>query len=117
MNLSFQNLKAETTEARGLRACTPQPEKPPQWYFPDKMSRSPCPSPGDLPKPGIKPTSPALAGRFFTTEPTGKLIYLILCKKAPQNLSDLTYILICVIIKKAEFQELMLSNCGAGEES
>ena len=24
------------------------------------------PSPGDLPKPGIKPESPALAGRFFT---------------------------------------------------
>ena len=30
----------------------------------------PCPPPGDLPDPGIKPsslTSPALAGRFFTT--------------------------------------------------
>ena len=31
-------------------------------------------SPGDLPKPGIKPVSPALAGRFFTTEPPGKLL-------------------------------------------
>ena len=29
-------------------------------------------SPGDLPDPGIKPESPALAGRFFTTEPPGK---------------------------------------------
>ena len=28
--------------------------------------------PGDLPDPGIKPVSPALAGRFFTTEPPGK---------------------------------------------
>ena len=30
----------------------------------------PCPAPGDLPDPGIEPTSltsPALAGRFFTT--------------------------------------------------
>ena len=27
----------------------------------------------DLPGPGIKPVSPALAGRFFTTEPPGKL--------------------------------------------
>ena len=27
---------------------------------------------GDLPGPGLKPTSPALAGRFFTTEPSGK---------------------------------------------
>ena len=31
----------------------------------------PFPSPGDLPDPGIKPPSPALAGRFFTTEPRG----------------------------------------------
>ena len=32
-------------------------------------------SPGDLPNPGIRPTSvtsPALAGGFFTTEPPGK---------------------------------------------
>ena len=35
----------------------------------------PCPPPGDLPDPGIEPTSvasPALAGGFFTTVPTGK---------------------------------------------
>ena len=33
----------------------------------------PCPSPGDLPDPGIEPvslTSPALAGGFFTTSTT-----------------------------------------------
>ena len=30
----------------------------------------PCPSPGDLPEPGIKPTSPVLAGGFFTTSAT-----------------------------------------------
>ena len=29
-------------------------------------------SSGDLPDPGIEPVSPALAGRFFTTEPPGK---------------------------------------------
>ena len=33
----------------------------------------PCPPPGDLPNPGIEPISLALAGRFFTTEPPGKL--------------------------------------------
>ena len=27
------------------------------------------PPPGDLPDPGMEPTPPALAGRFFTTEP------------------------------------------------
>ena len=32
----------------------------------------PFPSPGALPDPGIKPTSPALAGGFFTPEPHGK---------------------------------------------
>ena len=32
----------------------------------------PFPSPGDLLDPGIEPASPASAGRFFTTEPTGK---------------------------------------------
>ena len=30
------------------------------------------PLPGDLPEPGIKSASPALAGRFFTTETPGK---------------------------------------------
>ena len=34
------------------------------------------PSPGDLPNPGIKPVSPALASRFFTTEPPGKPLYI-----------------------------------------
>ena len=32
----------------------------------------PFPSPGDLPDPGIKSISPALAGRLFTTERPGK---------------------------------------------
>ena len=34
------------------------------------------PSPEDLPDPGIKPVSPALAGIFFTTEPPGKPFFL-----------------------------------------
>ena len=34
----------------------------------------PCPPPGDLPNPGIELTSPALAVKFFTAEPTGKPI-------------------------------------------
>ena len=37
-------------------------------------SELPFPSAGDLPDPGIKPTSPALAGRFFTAESPGKPI-------------------------------------------
>ena len=43
-------------------------EFPRQEYW----SRLPFPPPEDLPDPGIEPTSPALAGTFFTTEPAGK---------------------------------------------
>ena len=43
-------------------------EFPRQKYW----SGLPFPLPGDLPDPGIEPLSPALAGRFFTTEPPGK---------------------------------------------
>ena len=32
----------------------------------------PCPSPEDLPNPGIKSASPALVGEFFTIESPGK---------------------------------------------
>ena len=35
------------------------------------------PSPGNLPDPGIKPVSSALAGVFFTTEPWGKSLCLL----------------------------------------
>ena len=38
---------------------------PKQEYW----SGLPFPSPGDIPNPELKPTSPALAGGFFTAEP------------------------------------------------
>ena len=40
------------------------------------QSGLPFPAPGNISNPGIKtvsPTSPAVAGRFFTTGPPGKL--------------------------------------------
>ena len=42
--------------------------------FPRQESWSglPFPPPGNLPNSGMEPVSPALAGRFFTTEPPGK---------------------------------------------
>ena len=45
-------------------------------------SRLPFSSPGDLPDPGIEPTSLALARMFFTTEPPGKpsVFYLLFSK-------------------------------------
>ena len=40
----------------------------------------PFPSPGDLPDPGIKPTSPALAGGFFPLNHVGSpYLYLAVC--------------------------------------
>jgi len=36
----------------------------------------PFPPMGDLPNSGIEPASPALVGRFFTTEPPGKPLVL-----------------------------------------
>ena len=43
-----------------------------EFFRQEYWSGLPFPSPGDLPDPGIEQTSPALAGRFFTTEPLGK---------------------------------------------
>ena len=40
-------------------------------------SELPFPPPGDLPDPRNEPKFPALAGRFFTTEPPGKPNYQI----------------------------------------
>ena len=42
----------------------------------EDWSGLPFPSPGDLPRPGTEATSPALAGRFLTSEPPGKLFKL-----------------------------------------
>ena len=42
------------------------------FFRQEYWSELPFPSPGDLPHPGMEPTSPSLAGGFFTTEPPGK---------------------------------------------
>ena len=44
------------------------------WGFsrPEYWSGLPCPPPGDLPNPGIKPRSPALWANSLPTEPPGK---------------------------------------------
>ena len=39
----------------------------------------PFPPPGDLSNPGIKPASPALAGRYFPAEPPGKWLSKFSC--------------------------------------
>ena len=44
----------------------------------------PFPSPGGLSDPG--PASPALAGGFFTTEPPGKLAFIVLMLHFPNQI-------------------------------
>ena len=56
-----------------------------QFSRQEYWSGLPCPPPGDLPDPRIKPKPSAFAGRFFTTVPPEKLsgkpiIVLILSK-------------------------------------
>ena len=60
-------------------SCSPMDYTPPPplsrgFARLEYWSGLPFSSLGDLPDPGIEPSSPALAGRFLTTEPPGKPI-------------------------------------------
>ena len=57
-----------------LTLCDPMDVAPLSMGFPrqEYWNGLPFPPPEDLPNPGVKPASPALAGGFFTTEPPGK---------------------------------------------
>jgi len=62
--------------------CTVARQAPLSVGFPRQKywSWSPCPPPGDLPDPRIKPTSPALAGRFFTISAPWEGHSPVMCK-------------------------------------
>ena len=75
----------------------------------------PFPFPRDLPNPGIEATSPALAGRFFTTEPPGKppvwqdkliIIKCLLFYKSPFSLKPRTHLPIHVLRSYLSFNFL-----------
>ena len=51
----------------------------------------PCPPPGDLPNAGIKPTSPALAGGFFTTSAPLEAHLLIHVSINPSSHSSISH--------------------------
>ena len=55
-----------------LRDCSPPGSSVPGILQPRTLQWLSFPSPGNLPDPGIKPESPALAGRFYASEPPGK---------------------------------------------
>ena len=70
---AHQLLLCECVGAQSLRLFTTQCTDPPRLFCPwDYLSRQeywselPFPPPAHLPNSGIKHTSPALAGRFFT---------------------------------------------------
>ena len=60
-----------------------------RWEY---WSGLPFPSPGTLPSPGLEPespASPALAGGFFTAEPTGEALFHTTCLKIPLGIRGL----------------------------
>ena len=52
--------------------CSPQAPPSMGFFRQEYWSGLPCPSPGDLPNPGIKPRSPALPADSLPAEPQGK---------------------------------------------
>ena len=87
MSLKFQTSVCPTPNFPSLLCCcleaqlcstlcdpvNHRPQAPPSMGFSrqEYWSGLPFPSLGALPYPGIKPGSPALAGRFFIPEPPG----------------------------------------------
>ena len=62
----------------------------------EDCSGLPFPPPGDLPHPEVEPgspTSPALAGGFFTTEPPGKP-HEVSKKKGSKSQARMTYLIL-----------------------
>ena len=87
-----------------------------------------CPSPGDLPDPGMESTSlmsPAVAGRFFTTSTNLDSILKSRDITLPIKVHVVKATVFQIvkhrfdswIIKELGAKELMLSNCGSGEDS
>ena len=62
-------------------------------------------TPQDLPDPGIKPALPALAGKFFTTDPLGKPSRKVCLYKIP-NMSSFSCVWLLLV--KAVFKILIL---------
>ena len=76
--ISYINWKVKVKSLSRVRPLatpwTVARQAPPSMEFSrqEYWSVRPFPAPGDLPQSGIEPAPPALAGRFFTSEPPGK---------------------------------------------
>ena len=71
-DLPFNKQTRDGIGSRDAMDCSPPGSLSTGFPREEYWSGSPFPLPRDLPDPGIKPTSLALAGGFFTTEPPGK---------------------------------------------
>ena len=76
-NASYKHTCVHSVAKLCLTLCDPVDCSPPgisHMGFPrqEHWSGFPFLPPGDLPDPGIKSTSPAMAGGFITTEPPGQ---------------------------------------------
>ena len=67
----------------------------------------PFPSPGDLHKPGIKPASPALADRFFITEPLGKPIFNLFILYSIERIITMKSNSSVTILKSSEIKSII----------
>ena len=67
------------------------------------------PSPGELLEPGIKPASPVLAGRFFTTEPPKKNISIVtsILHSWLENCGTQSILTICLLFKSEGTRDVL----------
>ena len=90
------------------------------FYRQGYCSGLPFPPSGDLPARGIEPeclASPALAGRFFTTEPLGKphtFYHLILIRDISASIGHCVFHLhsMVVPVSLGELQNIRKCVCG-----
>ena len=108
-------------------------QAPPSMGFSrqEYWSGLPFPSPGDLPDPGIEPGSPEFRADTLTSEPPGKPMTNLDGVLKSRDITLLTKVhlvramvfpvVMCglrvVLQRKLSIKELMLLNCGVGEDS
>ena len=74
----------------------------------------PFPSPGYLPNPGIKFASPALAGKFFSTELPGKPTSICTSTLILQQLYEVSWIIIPMLLVRGDCCSSTLNTCSLG---
>ena len=67
-----------------------------------------------LPNPGIKFASPALAGKFFSTELPGKPTSIFTSTLIPQQLYEISWIIIPMLLVRGDCCSSTLNKCSLG---